>query len=326
MSSEWLRLVTCGTGSMLIDYGKLRSTIKNCEITPPTVLLLGNENKTNVARGLIGARYRAPSSTDTIHLYFNETLLLIEPGRAFTGCQENVFLEKEHQNHSIYQIPRIDIQHILVLLLSPFIDVVCIFAADFGGLSETAAYIRDWIKILQDNGGYSNNQLVLPMLLVFVDYSLILTSKPCIYDEAIINQIFLDMITRAAGNICLTFRGINIIVGGKPSRTIVQEVQIAEEYRRQNLFLFRAHHSIAFFDKACQCLTKLQVIDFIKASRDKYPILELSNYLKSFLTNIKSEFDMQNHAIPHIASSILLNSTPPESHGMFYSIQYINIY
>ena len=211
-----------------------------------------------------------------------------------------------------------DIKYLLVLLLSLFIDVVCIFAADFGGLSETGAYIRDWIKILQDNGGYSNNQLVLPMLLVFVDHSLILTSKPCIYDEAIINQIFLDMVTRATGNIGLTFRGINIIVGGKPSRTIVQEAQIAQEYRRQNLFLFKAHHSIAFFEKACQCLIKSQIIDFIKASREKRPILELSNYYKSFLSNIKTEFDIQNHAIPHIASSILFNSTQPESHGMLF--------
>ena len=95
MSSEWLRLVTCGAVSILIDYGKLRSTIQNCKIIPSTILLLVNENKTNAARGLIGTRYRTPSSTDTIHLYSNKTLLLIEPGRAFTSCG-NAFLEKEH--------------------------------------------------------------------------------------------------------------------------------------------------------------------------------------------------------------------------------------
>ena len=176
------------------------------------------------------------------------------------------------------------------------------------------------MKILRDNGSYSNNQLVLPMLFVFVNHSPMLTNKPCIYDEAIINPIFLDMITRATSTIGLTFRGINIIVGGKPSRTIIQEAQIAQEYRIQNLFLFKANHSIAFFEEACQCFIKSQIIDFIQASIEKCPILELSNYYKSFLSNIKTEFDIQNHAIPHIASSILLNSTPPESYGMLFFI------
>lgn len=136
MSSEWLRLVICEAGSILIDYGKLRSTIQNCKITPSTILWLGNENKTDLVRGLICTKYRAPSSTDTIHLYSNETWLLIElnPERAFTTCG-NAFLEKKHQNYCIYHIPQMYIKHILVLLLSPFIDVVCIFAAYFGGLS-----------------------------------------------------------------------------------------------------------------------------------------------------------------------------------------------
>ena len=318
-TTEWLQLGIYRSGPVLIDYGRLRSTIQACKITPPTILFLGNENKTSTIRGLIGTRYRTPSSADTIYLYTNETLLLIEPGSAFVSCQSNVFLEKEHQNqnYSIYQLPlQMDIKHILVLLLSPFLDVVCIFASDFGGLSETAAYIRDWIQILQDNGGYPNNQLVLPMLLVFVDYSLILTGKPSIYDEAIITQIFLDMVTRAAGNISHSFRGIKIIVSGKPSKAIIQEAKVSQEYRRQNLFLFNAYHSIALFEKACQYLIKLQIIDFIKVSRQKYPILELSNYYKSFLSHINNEVDMLNHTIPHIASTILLHSTPPGSHGL----------
>ena len=136
MSSKWLRLVICGAGSLLIDYGKLRSTIQNCKITPSTKLRLGNENKTNASRGLIGTKYRAPSSTDTIHLYSNKTWLLIELNleRAFTTCG-NAFLAKKHQNYCIYHIPQMYIKHILVLLLSLFIHVVCIFAADFGGLS-----------------------------------------------------------------------------------------------------------------------------------------------------------------------------------------------
>lgn len=347
MSTAWLQLAPCGSGSILTDYGRLRS-IQTYKTTPPTILLLGNENTTRVARGLIGTTYRTPSSTDTIYLYPNETLLLIEPGRACQSnislehqnhsdetllviepgraCQSKVPLETEHQNHSVYQLPsRMDMKHILVLLLSPFVDVICIFAADFGGLSETAAYIKDWIQILQDNGGYSNNQLVLPILLVVVDYALILTGKPSIYDEAIITQIFLDMITRVAGNLSLSFRGIKIIVGGKPSRKIMQEARVSQEYRRQNLFLFSAHHSIALFDRACQCLVKLQIIDFIKASRQQCPI-GLSNYFKGFLSHIQSEFDMQNHAIPHIASSILLHSTPPGSHGMLSSSLYIKYY
>ena len=334
MSIPWVQLTSSVRGPVLaVNNEPLQIPIDRP--IPPGILLLGTEVRARVAKGLIGHEYKIPHSNSV-----QQYLLLHSTGpfriiEAVANIDEYEVPSPEYaQNFQMYPISDpcdINLKDILSVLVSPFIDVLCIFAADLGGLAGTAAYLRSWMLTFANGGTYRT--FPCPRLLVVIDQTLLLMGKPTIYDEAIISQIFLDMITANTAHalipICCTSIRILVLRSPRPRgvafesirETVIEEAEVSQRYRLENSFIYSVQHFQTFFQYACkQFVESKRYIDFIMASREKCPVpFSFDNDMKEFLKTIKARSDIETHAIPLVASAIFFQSAPPGMHGMYYS-------
>jgi len=89
------------------------------------------------------------------------------------------------------------------------------------------------------------------------------------------------------------------------------------QHREQSRYLFSVTHFAAFLASACEHFSRVihEPFDFIQASRVDNPApQDLDEHLANLMKHIRSSGDFTAFAAPTIASSLLLDSYPPNSH------------
>lgn len=215
--------------------------------------------------------------------------------------------------------------HIYANLLNPFVDVVCLFLSDFGGMAKVVEFIAAWLKIC-------NNQrlpaICYPRLLVVVDNSAIIkpgkpwedrwkrnllqslrkkTTKP--FEQAFSH---LSVHHLSINNQIREFRYLSL------KDRLLNESDAIRAIRIEKRMHFIGKHFNALFDYAYDHFisnTNKQ-FNFVKASRLLNPAsTDLKRHFFNFVNHFQVAQEINNFVLPVVASAILLDSFPPGMHG-----------
>ncbi len=211
-------------------------------------------------------------------------------------------------------------------LLLPFTDVFCFFALDLGGLQPIAHRIASWL----DSGHSSTTPVIVSPQIIIVTETL-----PPEFQEAQILDQFLRLLAQETEtDPSIYFADIRVVA-------LLPEGDVSPEARHRKLkeslmgasdqvrlarletrTLFSARHLAAFFNQGCSYFVEAvdEPFDFIRASRiSNPPALDLKVHLTNFLTKINNIGELKSFAVPLIASSLFLDSYPPDMHCEFGS-------
>ncbi len=213
-------------------------------------------------------------------------------------------------------------------LLFPFTDVFCLFSADLGGLSQIARHIAVW---LEKGDSSTRPWSTYPRVIIVTE-----EGSPGADFEIEARESFLLMLRQEITiNPFAYITAINIVIlfpkdvtsADARHRRLKERLIDASDHIRKNKedtrSLFSATHFAAFFSYACEHFSKATEgpFDFIHASRIQNPVSTgLEEHLSHFLTHIKSVKELKEFAAPMIASSLLLDNYPPDSHSKFSSL------
>ena len=207
-------------------------------------------------------------------------------------------------------------------LLLPFADVFCFFSADLGGFKEIAHSLAVWL--VKDQSSTLSRSTYPRVIIVTEEIPL------GAHKEKEARKAFLWLLREETTlELSKKFSDIHI-VALLPDHKVSSEARYrrlkeclldrSDEVRRNRedaRTLFSATHFAALFRYACDHISQTLEgpFDFIKASRKQNPIAEdLAEHLSIFLKHIKSTKELIEFAVPVIASSILLDNYPPDTH------------
>ncbi|TGO90888.1 hypothetical protein BPOR_0047g00110 [Botrytis porri] len=203
-------------------------------------------------------------------------------------------------------------------ILSPFTDIFCFFASDFGGLHSIAQRLASWLENPQ------------PSTLPTATHAhiVIVVESPAL--EFRILEEFFELLHNETGKDPYVHFGKIRIFTSLPQSSVLPEARhrrlkeflmnISDEVRLARIkcnMLFSGQHFLAFLNQAgarfgSGCSVPF---DFIRESRINNPVApDLKDHLVNFLSLIKDHKQLQELAAPLIASSILLDHYPPDMH------------
>jgi len=208
--------------------------------------------------------------------------------------------------------------HLVARLFSLFIDVLCIFAPDCGGIDGVVNLLAAWTA---SGSASSLPDAVRPRLLV-------VTSIPgeSFASEALRFRLRL-LSNRKFSEIFSSLNVVNELGNGRTrsrehfkglAEVIQHETHTIRAERINSQTLFSMVHISAFFDAAlCQFASSLQVFDFVQCSREETPVSHNFQHQLSTLMRLCSEHDIPANVIwDFIASVVVLDGFPPDMHSM----------
>ncbi|MAD81884.1 MAG: hypothetical protein CL912_02880 [Deltaproteobacteria bacterium] len=205
-------------------------------------------------------------------------------------------------------------------LLSMFVDVLCLFAEDYGSLDHLAERLASWTTLGSASSLPTNTR---PRLIV-------ITSIPghTFNAEALRFRLTVLSHPKFAGSFA-SLKLVNVLGSKNRSSTLfsgVEEVirhdiNLARIERGNAHAMFSMVHIARFFASALHnfCTSPRHTFDFIKSSRESNPLSpNLENHLRSFLR--LSLEHMLNDSIlwSFISSAIMLDFFPPDMHCKYY--------
>lgn len=334
---QWLRVQQEDNGFILQYSGRLHqisASLPHPDRQYPSLLFfIGKQCKTRALRVLFPANsisncrkygianicIHAPTSTSDNPILIADscpdyTQVKLRGARA--DCHETSSYPITWLGEGQMQQPEGLISHVLSRMLSLFMDVVCIFAQDCGGLDAVAESIVAWIA----RGSASTlPSIIRPRLLVVSS-----TPREIFDTEAL--RFRLKLVSEP--DFSNSFASINVInvlgmqnpspeIFGVLENVLHEETRMARGDRTDSQTLFSILHMAAFFDKALRHFsTSFQApFDFITASRQDNPVsLALQHHLASFLRMCRQHCISSNIMWDFIASVIVLDSYPPDMH------------
>jgi hypothetical protein len=344
----WLELWE-GKGGPLLSHGWRLSQIfqdlpKPAEQYPQITLFLGRSLKDRALRTLCDSKYRVRSRQHkhTINIRAdNRTLHALQP-RLFADCDPSPHALQFacskpricHQDQilSISQLPLNHHLHDLIFarLLFMFVDVICIFAEDVGGLQKVLEMLSLWINI---GSASSLPYDVRPRVIIVVRE----TPQSITHDVLEVEDFLFDLYARRP-SVYETFKDIHF--SQLPSdelspearflslgSTISRQLHDARFARLRHQALFSATHLNELFKLAVQNMTStpLTSFDFVRSSREGNPVDgALGSHLISFLKlGGKSKIPYEGLA-SHIASAFLMDAYPPGMHSQISHPSFCN--
>ena len=207
--------------------------------------------------------------------------------------------------------------HALARLLSLFIDVLCIFAQDCGGLDGVVDMLTEWTVI---GSASSLPRAVRPRLVV-------VTSVPGHTFASAALQFRLRVLSD--GKFSELFSSLNVVnvlaLGRIPSREHFQglaqalqhETHLIRAEKVNSHTLFSLIHIADFFDAALrQFAVSPQTFDFIQSSRELSPVSHSFQQHISTFMGLCSEHNIPASMIwDFIASVVIFDSFPPDMHS-----------
>ena len=307
---------------------------------PSLFVLIGNREKSNA----LGTLFRIPKSRRSlIKANYGDVHLHLDPSTAFddrpimlAGC--NVRKRSTNQvkvrryefqgapgSSSRLRFARSDQSDDgPIRLLFPFADVFCFFSDDLGGFRYTAQYLASWLKMGVPS---THPGTMLPSIVI-------ITSKfsPSEEAEEEAKRAFLWMLeeetTLDLYQHVSTITLVSLLPKGAISadaryrrvkECIMKCSDAVRQTRETKRALCSATHLAAFMKGASEhedCLHSS--FDFVQASRAHNPIAtDLSEHISNFLKHITSSNQLTTFAAPMLASTLLLDSYPPDTHSKY---------
>lgn len=200
-------------------------------------------------------------------------------------------------------------------LISPFADVICIFVEDVGGIDSTLRRLNAWSRSSQP----SSTLLVRPALILVASKGQKAQIENAV-NTASLNDYFqrIRIVTVCRRTRKLRSRSVKM----KPKqclalrREMLRSLDIIQKSRVEAGMLFSARHTVEFLCTASESVTRscCEPFDYINRSRNSNPIAtDMAKHLTTFLCHFNDE-NMKQFALPHIASSIILDQYPPGMH------------
>jgi hypothetical protein len=211
-------------------------------------------------------------------------------------------------------------------LLSPFTDVFCFFADDVGKFRPIVQRLALWLDLGQPSTLPKSTR---PKVLIVTE-----RGEGVLGDDESDLRDFKRMLSEETTmDVAEQFSDIRLLSLAAREKNLSNKARHRElfehllnfsdqvrEARVNTQTLFSAHHFAAFFHYALDhvAATSVEPFNFIAASRIENPVASnLRDHLVDFLHNIKTPRKLLEFAIPIIASSLLLDSHPPD---MYYRL------
>lgn len=338
--SAWLEIWKGDAGPLLSHGWRLPQIIEDCpnpsKQYPQISLFLGRRLKEKALRALCDSNFKRNGLKSAINIRTdNRSLHALYP-RFFADCDPTSETLHEacigpracHHDHVLpfRSVPFPHSLHDLILsrLLFMFVDVICIFEDDLGGLNAVQDMILTWAHI---GSGSSLPHVVRPRIIVVLSQQ----SQSVTQDQLDENDFFFDLCAKdpsihhsfADIRFCrLPSEGLSpgarfLCLGADISR----QLHDARFVRLQNQSLFSATHLDELFRLAAEnlCVSPLATFDFISASR-QHNLLDGSfgSHLMEFLLLAGKSRIPYEGVSSHIASAILMDAFPPGMHCKYF--------
>ncbi|PVH67631.1 FabD/lysophospholipase-like protein [Cadophora sp. DSE1049] len=216
----------------------------------------------------------------------------------------------------------------LARLLSLFIDVLCIFAQDCGGLAGVVDMLAEWTAI---GSASSLPETVRPRLVVItkipgdtfaseaLQFRLRVLSDPK-FSESFSSLNVVNVLGIGRGTSYKHFSGL--------AEALQHETHLIRAEKVNCHALFSMIHVTKFFDAALrQFATSPQTFDFIQCSREAYPVSPSFQHHLSTFMGLCSEHNTPASMIwDFIASIVIFDSFPPDMHMFNPSEVFRNLY
>ena len=300
---------------------------------PSTIFFIGSKSKdvalrqlfphNNIRRGTHNGAVNLRLDSSTITSDFP---LLFADGDPQTQIPHRLGTAACHENTTIplsrSLTPQSSIRCLYARLVALFTDVVCIFAEDLGGLTETAKFLVNWVRF----GDPSNLPRVIRprVLIVTCEDDTATTHQVLGIDEVrfILDQEDQNLRSQVFTSINLIqLPGDHVSALAKHRRlkeVLLTEVDRSRIQRIEQRVLFSAVHMEAFFHQAFTNLAQSldKPFDFISKSRTGNELDETYSDHVMIFANVCMENFVSMKSLSHfIASSILLDAYPPRMHG-----------
>jgi hypothetical protein len=346
--SHWLSFGTYGNETSLLESDRLQTLthhLQDPDMQQPSLfVLIGNTSKLLALRELFGTKkvrkFRSKRHAGEIHLHLDASsifhsrpILIADGDLPEQGLRTKVpSAEKCHETMR-RALPRPAADSRIALdgttdsiyshLLLPFADVFCFFSADLGGFRQIARRLAVWLEKGQSS---TLPRSTYPRVIIVTDK---IRLGACEEKEA--RKAFLWLLREETTHeLSKQISDIQVVallpdhkVSSKARYRRLKECLLnrSDEVRRNKedaRTLFSATHFAALFRYACDYFSQTSegLFDFIKASRKQNPVAkDLAEHLSIFLKHIKSAKELTEFAAPVIASSILLDNYPPDTHS-----------
>lgn len=328
---DWLRVVHSAAGAFIQHN---RCLIKDQLISPNTqfpgfALIIGNSHKDEALRYLF-PQNRVISGRPCIQLGLDNRTIFCDHPFFFADCDLHFTPMEADQPNQYTEIPIpwaapaddciLDVLISRVLLL--FVDVVCIFADDVGGLGAVQAALSEWAAL----GRNASNLDHQPRVLIIME-----PENPSVTHQALDEVDFLfellqnpdvpEVFTKP-NIICLpssTLSGVSRYQSLKDE--LLKALDLSRNHRREDGFLLSAVHLDSFLALSLQhaCQKPLRQFEFVSrpdASQAKNHASHLTTFLRQ-----TDQHEWKDQAA-FIASTILVDAYPPGVHrtSSFFSL------
>ncbi|KAH8591179.1 hypothetical protein B0O99DRAFT_719438 [Bisporella sp. PMI_857] len=295
--SHWLSFGTYGNEtsfSNLTGSGRSLITYRTQTRSSQLFVLIGNTSKSLALRELFGTKarkFRSKRHAGEIHLQLDAASIFHSRPIFIADADSRIVLDGT--TDSIYSY------------FFCFCRRFCFFSADFGGFRQIARRLAVWLEKGQSS---ALPESTYPRVIIVTD------KIPLgAYEEKEARKAFLWMLRdETTHELSKQISDIHVVA--------LSQITESDEVRRNKedaRTLFFATHFAAFFRYVCDYFSQTSngPFDFIKASRKHNPVAkDLAEHLSIFLKHIKSAKELTEFAVPVIASSILLDNYPPDTH------------
>jgi hypothetical protein len=337
--TRWLDLQLDGEKSAFFETNRSQVLTKDFHHpetqNPRLLVLIGKEEKRIALRALFSLK-RAQLSrvrrVGEIHLHidsstiFKERPILLAEGCASIG---DIGTPKADRDPECHEVTRHLLQHpdkrepsdIYTHLLFPFVDVFCLFSKDLGGLEKTARYLATWLQ-----RGHSSTLPKSTRPNVIIVAESITPDATC---------AFIRMLQEQHGNAILEqFSTIEVIVlsSGKMlsnqsryralKECILKRSDDLHISRMATGTMFSVAHMVALLQSARKHFLQSMnaPFDVVQSSRTQNPVaLDLEKHLFNFVRQVSSSEQLMDFAAPMVASSLFLDSYPPDAHSTYWA-------
>jgi len=335
----WLELLE-GKGGPLLSHGWRLSQIfrdlpKPTEQTPQITLFLGRTLKDKALRALCDSNFRHQRRQRGINIRAdNRTLHSLQPRLFADSDPTTLTLQPAYSSprichrDEVIPINQLPLDYslydlVFARLLFMFVEVICIFAEDVGGLDEVYRMLSLWTTI----GTASSLPCdIRPRVLIVVN-----GDNPSITHRVLEENCFLSDLQAQYSSLHKTFRDIRF--SPLPSDELSAEARFlslsadisrqlhdARFTRLRHQAMFCAAHMAEFFKLAARNLsnTSLGQFNFVAFSREENPLDgAFRSHLLNFL-NIGAKTKIPYGGLAsHIASALLMDAYPPGMHGWY---------
>ncbi|KAH7304394.1 hypothetical protein B0I35DRAFT_454699 [Stachybotrys elegans] len=310
--TSWLTLQSHGQNAELLVTNRVQRLVDGIPYSddqkPSLLVLIGNATKSIALQELFGVRrtrqFRSRRSSE-LHLHVEPTSIFLGRPRLIVEGDISLGLKGTVPTYKCHEIKRQEIRRtspgsslgsasnsIYTKLLFPFTDIFCFFCDDLGDLNKIVLAIErlpSGIKTMRR------------AKTAFLEVVKEMTTKNLLDHVSAI-----DIVQLIPGSSRFGQLGNHLLTYSDEARRGREDAQA----------LFSLTHFAALLNSACTHFCRHQEpFDFIKSSREEYPVsLDWEEHIARFLEYIKSSEQLMGFAAPIIASSLVLDSYPPDAH------------